>query len=314
MTDTKKPFRIGFTGSSLDRLLPWIETQVGDASYVVVSMAGSGKDIAWLAREGRTIVSWDPQPLSRYVVEGVFSAPAELPPPLEPGYQLGWATRNRPWKGMPMNAAMLVDHIAIEGSDYDRVCLARTLIRSTYMGRLSVWGRDVDESTVWDGYVAAHAALAPWRGLPGTFDHIQGSVFDDQDLPETIRDSVLLIDTPKVLTGRKAGGDIYSQGFVGLNSILAQEQLVLPPWTQATFERDMPRLWTAPYQRMVFFHATGCLPSPTQVAMAMVNDDVPAWTDYQEWDHKGRTDVAWVVDRETEPSYPVAEGQLAMPL
>lgn len=307
-----KPFAIGFTGSSLTELLPWVDEQVGDAERVVVAMAGSGKDIAYLAREGRTITSWDPQPLSRYIVDGVFGAPAELPAPVDFEYVHGYATDYEPIRGMPRNAALLADHIASNGSDYDRACLAKALIRSTYMGRLGVWGRGLTDLDLYVAYGAAYSAMAAHRGLPGVFTHTEGSCFASADLWAALNGATLLIDTPKVLTSRKKGGDIYSQGFNGLNSILAQRPIELPGWTEQTFRHDMPLLWTAPWKRMIFFHATGCLPSPLEVAELMVKDNVPLPLDYREWPHKGRTDVAWVIERNAVPAPPIADGQLVL--
>jgi hypothetical protein len=138
-------------------------------------------------------------------------------------------------------------------------------------------------------------------------------VFTDPILDEVLNGSTLLIDTPKVLSGRKAGGDIYSQGFEGLNSVLVQRDYRLPGWTQDTFERDMPRLWNGPWRRMIFFHVTGARPAPVQVADAMIGDAVPLPTLYREWEHKGRTDVAWVMDKAPSP-FPVAAGQLVIPV
>lgn len=295
---TPTSFRIGFTGSSLEALLPWAAEQVGDAARVVVPMAGSGKDIAYLARTGRTISSWDTQYLSKVLVTGIFAAPAALPAPVARRTRFGYAYTHEPIRAMPSGAAALADEIATVGSDYDRACLAKALIRSTYMGRLGTWARAATADTLWDGYLRAHAAFAAWRGLPGTFIHTEGSVFAEPYpfAEEVAKGAVVYVDTPKVLT-RGAKGDIYSQGFEGLNSILAQKAQQLPAWTEATFRRDMPMLWTAPYSRLLLFHTTGAHPSVAEVASAMLADGVPEPTTYQTWEHRGRVDVCWVVDK-----------------
>jgi hypothetical protein len=294
-------FKLGFTGSTLDEILPWSAAQVGDADTVVMAMAGSGKDIAYLARPQRTIYSWDTQELSRCVVQGLFAAPAQLGEPLARGYLEGYAFREAPIAHIPGDAAGLADWIATAGSDYDRVCLSQALMRCTFMGRLKVWQRAATADDLWAHYLRAFAKLAPWRGLPGTFVHRKGSVFENvQLLHQLAEDQLLYIDTPKVITSGKKG-DIYSVGFGGMNSILAQERQELPPWTEATFRRDMPHLWTAPAKRMLLFHATGCQPEPPQVLEAMLKDGVPFPTTVKEWVHKGRADVCWVVDRDSDP-------------
>ena len=112
---------------------------------------------------------------------------------------------------------------------------------------------------------------------------------------------MLFVDTPKVLQGG-AKGDIYSQGWVGLNSILAQQEQPLPAWTEATFRRDMPVLWRAPYQRLLLFHTTGARPSVEQLTLLLAMDGVAAGTDnVYYWEHRGRTDVCYVLDREAQP-------------
>ena len=299
---SKQPvFRIGFTGSTLDGIVPWEVEQVGAADTVVMAMAGSGKDIAALAREGRTIYSWDPQELSRCVVQGVFGAPAGTVAPLERGALRGYATTEHPMTGMPESAALLADWVAEAGTDYDRVCLAQSLIRSSFMGRLAAWARDATEDTLWDAYLRNHAKFMSWRGLPGRFVHTKGSVFaDPAHLHQLVKGATLFVDTPKVVNTGKHG-DIYSKGFLGLNSILAQERQTLPPWTEDTFRREMPILWTAPWDRMLLFHATGCRPEPVDVLAAMLADGVPFPTSVGSWTHKGRTDVCWVCDRDGDP-------------
>lgn len=277
--------------------MPWVAEQVGDAPRVTVAMAGSGKDIAYLARPGRTIRSFDPQELSRCVVEGVFRAPAALQRPLTHGELVGYASTEGGISNMPVEACRLADYIAIAGDDYDRVCLAQALIRSTFQGRLMVWARDATAESMYAVYTKTHARLEPWRARPGTFLHTKGSVFDHiAEIPDL---GVLFIDTPKVIDNNKKT-DIYSKGWNGVNSILAQERQVLPRWTEETFRRDMPKLWNADYARMVFFHVTGAVPSPREVLEAMLADGVPKPTTIGSWTHQARasrTDVAWVVDR-----------------
>jgi hypothetical protein len=297
-------FRVGFKGNTLDEIVPWAVAQVGDTDRVVVAMAGSGKDIANLAREGRTIRSWDPQEISRCVVQGVFAAPKELPDPLSPAFVKGYATTYRTPKGaqlisgMPTDAARLMDYIAQVGSDYDRACLSWAITRATFQGRLKVWSQTATVDTLYSGYLRAHAKLAPWRGLPGTFVHTKGSVFEDLWLADDLRGAVLFIDTPKVINDKasKVKKDIYSTGFVGLNSILAQADQLLPTWTVDTFRRDMPLLWQGEWTRMLMFHATGCLPSVDETRELMTTAGVPDATPMV-WGHGERQDVCWVVDR-----------------
>jgi len=286
-------YSIGFTGSTLDEIMPWIDDQVGDTSKVVVAMAGSGKDIAHLARYGRTIVSFDTQEISRCVVDGMFrAAPAPKSPPLTLGTLEGYATSTEGLGDMPADAAGAADYIAVAGDDYDRVCLFYALVRCSLMGRGQVWGRDKTVVDLERLYRRAHERLQAWRSLPGTFEHHKGSVFDAD--PSVFDDAVLFVDTPKVVQGNR---DIYSSGYVRLNSIIAQAPVELPRWSEDTFWRDMPHLWNAPYDRMVLFHVTGARPEPRAVFDRMLEDGVPRPSTIGSWKHKGRTDVAWVVDR-----------------
>lgn len=292
-------FRIGFTGATLDAALPWIDAQVGDAETVVVTMAGSGKDIAHLARKGRTIYSWDPQFLSHCVVNGVFAAKGDPKPPLGRGERQGYATKHGGIAHMPPEAALLVDHLA-HGSLYDKVCLAKALLRSTYLGRGKTWTRSATPDSLYEKYLKTHHQLKQWRGLPGTFKHTLGSVFDDSGF--VLTDATLLVDTPKVLNAGKR--DIYSTGWVALNSILAQKEQQLPTWTVDTFWRQMPKLWCAPFRRLILFHASGCLPTVEALLVGLARDRVPPPTTTEVWKHRDRLDMAWVFDHQFSEDVP----------
>jgi hypothetical protein len=298
-------FKLGFTGSTLDVIVPWELDQAQGYDRVLVAMAGSGKDIAALAQgrsgslfdpvERRLIQSHDPQYVSHCAVHGVFSQLAGAPVPLERGEAVGYTSTAHPIRQMPPDAERLADHIAMAGTLYDRASLIGALVRCTYMGRLGTWAREATASDMWERYLRQHSKLAAWRGLEADFDHRHGSVFDAPDLAQQAEGALLHIDTPKVLKPGKRG-DIYSAGWEGLNSILKQDAQALPPWTRDTFVRDMPLLWELPWRRMLMFHATGCAPDVPEVD-AMLRGQLGEPTQVQRWAHRTREDVCWVYDR-----------------
>lgn len=267
MPEVTKPFALGFMGTTTNEVLfHAAEEVVGNNIYM--PFTGSGKDISWLSRAGRTIVSADTQYLSLLMVDGIFNATDLEGSVIQEGQALptdeGYATENVPFKRMTPLSLAIIDGVAMHGTLFDKAVLCKCIIQSTIGGRLTHW--DIADDKFVDKFHRAKLAMSEYINLPGTRLHYHASYIDLQanwDGPESI--DTIWIDPPKVVDTQ----DVYSRMFVKLNSCLAQEQVELPKWKYPMMIPNLKKIWELPCKRIIQFYCSDVRPTDDEVRKAL---------------------------------------------
>ena len=255
----RRPIHAGFTGTTADELLPVIDKEcVGER--VLQPFTGSGKEISILAREGRTIASFDTLFLSHTIVDGIFRGKVAAvldEDPVDP-YQ-GWAFQNQPMQ-MDEECAMFIDAIARKGELYKLAALGMSIIRSTMRGRLDGWIASVEQLE--DSYNSALARNREWLELPGIQDHRHMDVLS-KAAEEILSQSwdTIVIDPPKVISQT----DIYSERYTVLDGCLSQRDVELPVWKAKGYIERMRVLLEVPWKRCLFMYTTGVSPTLEEI-------------------------------------------------
>lgn len=291
MTAPSKVFTAGFVGASTNEATRWVAEQVKGARRIVVPFTGSGKDIAAMvqAAPGVHVDSWDVQRLSALNVRGIFAQPKPERRVLRPTLFIGNmpAPTNGKW---PADAIALWHGINRRGTDYERAALVRATVRCSFQGKLTGWKRGATAETLWEEYLKGLATFEPWTGLPGTFDHREGSFYDYHDAATGSWD-VVQVDPPKVTT--KA--DIYSgnTGFAKLNAALGGGEIM--PWHEEHVLERLVQTFELDARRIVFLYATGL--HPGEDVLEDVLYDYGTLVERRIFHHRGRTDIGYVVDK-----------------
>lgn len=281
------PYKVGFVGASTTEASNWVGKQVGDAKKILVPFAGSGKDIASMAGEGRTIESYDTQFYSRAIVEGVFSADTPESNVDKIHYRKGYMYESRAIKNIDERSAGFIDWVAKYGTLFDKACVTSAAIRSTLLGRGNQWYSNVE--TFWRRFEKARVYNAQWVNQPGEFIHHEASVFDA--LPQGEYD-LMQVDPPKVV----AGSDVYSANFQALNKMFDGAIDPLPKWNwrdASSYFREMVTDIKA--ERVVFLYVSGVKPSYEEVKDILRVEYVEE--DEQSFPHRGRIDYGLVLRR-----------------
>jgi hypothetical protein len=281
-----KPFSIGFMGTTSNEVLfEAAEFVIGD---VFMPFTGSGKDVSWLSQEGRTIYSFDTQYLSKLMVDGVFNEVIDEDEVKMVGYKPheGYAFNNPPFKRMEPGVLREIDGLASTGDEYLRAALCRALIQGTIGGRLTHWELSLDklQAKVRNSLVNN----LTFTNLPGKRVHTFGNVFENE-WPQA---DTMWIDPPKVVTST----DVYSKGFLGLNSVLAQEQQVLPVWRWGDVLSRLRKLWEHPCKRIIQFYCSDV--RPTDDAVKAELEKCGTIKERIRIRHGSRADYIYVVDKE----------------
>lgn len=286
-----KYWKMGFTGASVDALTEWATDQLtSEDQSICIPFAGSAKEVHAFAAEGRTIYSWDQQYLSKLAVDGVFNACAPDIHLSEFKLRKGYAFENR-MKDMPDRVAGLIDYIAGEGTLYERCALSTAIVRGTYMGRLSMWGRSVTEANTLKTYQNRLKANADYTSLPGERVHSWASVLEAK---HDVEYDLLYIDPPKVV----GLTDIYFKGFVLLNEILYQDALPFEftRWNKRNFEEQIREVLSIPSRRIIFDYLTGADPSLEDMLKILADYGTIVHT--EEFSHGKRTDTSTMIVRD----------------
>lgn len=282
----RRPFHAGFTGTTVDELLPVIADECkGDMIHL--PFTGSGKEISILAQEGRTITSFDTLFLSRTFVEGIFKGkqpPEEELVPIE-----GWASLNRPMH-MDQECAQFIDSVAATRELYNLAALGIAIIRSTMRGRLDGWIVNVQQ--LQDSYTSSLERNREWFGLPGQLEHYNQDVLSAK--AKKIRDkpwNTMIVDPPKVITRT----DIYSDRYAVLDSCLSQGDVELPVWTSKGYIDRMREILDVQWERCLFMYTTGVSPTVEEIEY-MLHDIGNVVRRYQVLG-TSRKDILYVVER-----------------
>ncbi len=282
----RRPFHAGFTGTTVDQLLPVI-TDECEGDLVHLPFTGSGKEISILAKEGRTITSFDTLLLSKAFVQGIFKG--QEPEAGEPKTVKGWASDKRPMH-MDEECAEFVDTIASTGNLFNLAALGIAIIRSTMRGRLDGWIADVEQLE--HSYLSSLERNQEWFKLPGVIDHHHLDVLSEE--AKTIRDKpwdVIIIDPPKVITRT----DIYSERYAVLDSCLSQRDVELPVWTFEGYVDRMQEILDVQWKKCLFMYTTGVSPTVEEIEY-MLHDIGNVVRRYQVLG-ASRKDILYVVEK-----------------
>ena len=283
-------WKMGFTGASVDALTTWARKQLGGEDiYICIPFAGSGKEVHAFAEPGRFIWSWDQQYLSKLAIDGVFSADEPDIKIEEYHLRKGYAFHNR-LKDMPDDVAGLIDYIASEGTEYERAALSTAIVRGTFMGRLSMWGRGITAQRLLTTYKNRLRKNQKYIDLPGVRYHTWGSVLEAK---HEVEYDVLYIDPPKVV----GSTDIYFKGFVLLNEILYQNPLPFPftRWDKRTFVDQIRQVLEIPSKKIIFDYLTGA--EPSLEVMLKILSEYGEIVETKRFDHGKRTDTSTLIVR-----------------
>ncbi|KKN55902.1 hypothetical protein LCGC14_0577450 [marine sediment metagenome] len=253
----RRPFHAGFTGTTADEMLPVIDSECrGDR--ILLPFTGSGKEISILAREGRTITSFDTLFFSKMIVQGIFAGEELASNEINQSIK-GWAYLNRPIH-VDEESAQFIDTVAQTGEPYRLAALGISIIRCTMRGRLDGWIGSVEQLE--DSYDAALARNREWFQLPGRLVHYHNNVLGKEGRSITDHPwDTMIVDPPKVI-GRT---DIYSERYAMLDSCLSQEDVELPIWKSEGYIDRIRELLQIPWKRCLFMYTTGVSPTVEEI-------------------------------------------------
>lgn len=280
------PYKVGFVGATTNEASTWVARQVGESKKILVPFAGSGKDIASMARPGTTIESYDTQFYSRAIVEGVFSATTADTNVDKLRYRKGYMYETRALKNIDERSAGFIDWVAEYGTLFDKACMVSAAIRSTLLGRGNQWYANVEQ--FWSRFARARTYNKDWLQLPGTFVHHEQSVFDE--LPTGSYD-LMQVDPPKIVVG----SDVYSANFQALNKMFNGAVDPLPKWNWKDVMSRFRALADLDVQRVVFLYVSGVKP-PYEDVKAMLLEKFELEIE-QAFPHRGRVDYGLVLRR-----------------
>lgn len=287
-------FRSGFSGASLPAATEWTVDHVGDATSILVPFAGSGRDIAAMAGEGRTIWSFDTQFYSRAIVEGIFAAKKPESNVDKIRYTKGWMFEHR-MKNMDERSAGFIDWVGKNGTMYDKAAMASAIVRSTLMGRMNQWYANVEK--LYSRFMKNLESNAEWCNLPGKFVHVEGSFYDRLETTgiggTPAGFDLIQVDPPKVVVG----SDIYSAYYNDMNRALGGHT-DLPKWNWRDVMPRFRQLMDVPTDRVLFFYVSGVRPDWTEVERMLKTYGTVE--DEAHFTHQGRTDYAIDLRRKSE--------------
>ena len=233
-----KPWKMGFVGAATDDLAHWVDETVVELEVqsIAIPFFGSGKEVSLLARSPKVqIESWDVQHISALVANLFMSLEVKINIG-EPKLQRGWTYEKRPYKDMNDETAGLVDYIANNGTEYERLALATAIARCTFLGRLDQWDPSNQTRALWKHFNKRLEVQRDYLDLRGTVLHHEADFYSV--IPEDKKYDLLYIDPPKIVST----SDIYSKTFAALNRMVAPDtfDLVdLDRWTKYDYVGKM---------------------------------------------------------------------------
>jgi hypothetical protein len=295
-------YRAGFIGATTPEASEWVGSLVGDAKLICVPFAGTGRDIASMAGEGRTIESWDTQHYSRCIIEGVFAAKKVETNVDKIRYRKGWMEETRAIKYIDERSAGFIDWVAQEGTLYDKACLGSAIVRCSLMGRMTQWHANVEQ--LYARYQRQFDYNKDYVGLPGTFIHHEESFFGrhkhEIELTANATDAyaydLMQIDPPKVVMG----SDVYSANFSNLHLALSQTETdgwngALPKWNWREVLGYFKQVMDIPVRGTIFLYVSKVRPDYEEVKRLLLQ--YGTIEEEREFSHGGRTDYGLHIDR-----------------
>jgi len=235
-----KPWKMGFVGAATDDLAIWVDETVVELELqsIAIPFFGSGKEVSLLARRSNIqIESWDVQHISALVVN-LFTS-FEVKTNIElPRLQKGWTYEKRPYKDMHDETAGLVDYIANNGTEHERLALATAIARCTFLGRLDQWDPSNQTSALWKHFQRRLEVQKDYTDLKGAILHHEADFYQTRYDTEEKRYDLLYIDPPKIVST----SDIYSRTFAALNRMVAPDTFTLVDldrWTKYDYVGKM---------------------------------------------------------------------------
>lgn len=288
------PYKMGFMGTTSDEVL--FTAQPFVKGNVFMPFTGSAKDISVLSEEGRSILSYDTQYLSKAIVDGIFNAQeghALWVDTLQAEPTQGYAFNNR-IKRMDDAIALWIDGVmSMEGcTDYMRAAMCRCLIQGTVAGRLTHWDRSLEQLVA--SYERSLEANRAFTRLPGEREHEYCSVYSDLDNINWGERNfeTMWIDPPKVIDTQ----DVYSRNFVWLNSCLTQKTEELPKWKHLDMIPRLKQLWALPVPRIIQFYCSDVRPTDDQVRTEL--EKIGSIVERIRVRHQSRADYIYVVEKD----------------
>lgn len=290
---SKRLWTIGFTGTALDEVVRWTEERVKDDKTFAFPFAASGKEIATWAREDRTFYTYDQQPLTAFIMNDVFSAVEPIHNIEEVKFTKGYVYNERPFSNIDDHSAALIDYIAMEASNLERVALFTAIVRGTYMGRGTSWGRSITVDDVWKVFNNKRDYIDEHIQRPGTIIHKKGDFFTilPEDLPDQV--DILYVDPPKIV----GTNDIYHKVFANLNKAIGAltSDLTFQKWTRKDYLMYMRSVLKAiPAKRIVFTYLSDTNPSLDEIKVLL--SEFGNITEVESFEHGKRWDYAVMVE------------------
>jgi len=282
---------IGFTGTALDPLVRWIEERIEKDKVFAFPFAASGKEIATWARDDRTFYTYDQQPLTSFVMNDVFSAKEPVHKIEEVKFKKGFVYNERPFSNIDDHCAALIDYIASACSDYERVPLFTSIMRGTYMGRGTAWGRSITVDDVWKVFNNKRNYVDEYVNQAGIIHHHAGDFFavPQEDLPTDV--DVLYIDPPKLV----GTNDIYFKTFANINKAIgASKDIEFQKWVRKDYLVYMRRVLKAiPAKKIIFTYLSDTNPTIDEIKTLL--EEFGAIDEVETFEHGKRWDYAIVV-------------------
>lgn len=283
---------IGFTGTALDDVVRWTQDRVENDKVFAFPFAASGKEIATFARKDRTFHTFDQQPLTGFIMNDVFKATKVIHNIDEVKFTKGFVYHERPFSNIDDHSAALIDYISMEASDLERVALFTAIMRGTYMGRGTAWGRSITVDDVWKVFNNKRTYIDEYINRPGKIIHKVGDFFKvpQEELPVDI--DLLYIDPPKLV----GTNDIYFKTFANINKAIgAPSDITFQKWVRKDYLIYMRRVLTAfPSKRIVFTYLSDT--NPTLEEIKSLLSEFGEIVEVESFEHGKRWDYAVMVE------------------
>lgn len=286
------PWTMGFTGAIVKELAYWVEEKVieTESKTICVPFLGSAKAMSLLGGYKDMIIeSWDTQYIVRLIIDGVFAADTARYSIKEPKLKKGYVYNERPFDHIGDKTAGLIDYIASESTDFEKVALVTAIARSTYRGRIGMWSQK-DEVDLWEKFIDRRDKQALYVNLPGTFIHHEADFYTT--MPDKEYD-LLYIDPPKIVSTT----DIYSETFSRLNKSVSNGRKLLhfDKWTKYDYTGRIRNVLKVQSKYFIFVYTSDVLPGLT--TLETIFEDYGTLIEKGRFTHRKRMDYGLLYER-----------------
>lgn len=283
-----KPWSMGFLGALTNDACIWLSEYLPEEIQTIgVPFLGSAKAVTLMTREDRIIESWDTQYVVRAMVDGIFTAKEPQLTVTEPRLRKGYVYDTRCYKGIPDQAAGLIDYIAYHGSHYERIALTTAIIRSTFAGRMHDWSESATATALWEKFQKRLTIQEPYLNMPGKWYHREDNFFDTTPGQYDL----LYVDPPKIITN----SDVYSDNFEKLNRSIGVEPRPFDRWTRYDFVGKIRMVLETKSDWLIFIYTSDVRPTLEEVMRVL--DEYGDLKENRWFQHRKRFDYVLVYDR-----------------